>query len=220
MGNAGNLLLGALLLSTFLASFNLTCSKLRLQTVYKRTPPQFRCLILRWKLRHGAAKSRSDLLCCSHALQIKWKMKGNTGPMILNMMTKFFPAHLVKSLFSLKTLFVGAFSNMQDDSRLSGWVSGLPEETSVDFVPCLKASAVCGFLTCQAAILRGLGESYWLEDGPPWIYAEHTPNKKCRERDGNQKRTERSERCTSGVQIWEFNTAHWLKASKCWLLSG
>lgn len=35
------------MLSTFLASFSLTRSELRLQTVYKRTPPQFTCLILR-----------------------------------------------------------------------------------------------------------------------------------------------------------------------------
>lgn len=181
----------------------MTCSELRLQTVYKQTPPQFRCLILSWKLRHGAAKLRSDLPCCSHSLQMKWEMKGNTGSMTLNMMTKFFPAHLVKSRFSSKTIFVGAFSNVQDDSRPSGWISGLPEETWVDCVPCLKAFAVCGFLTCQSTILRGLGESYWLRDGPPWIYAEHTPNKKCREHNGNQKLTERSARSTSGVQIWE-----------------
>lgn len=151
---------------------------LSLQTVYKWAPTQFRCLILRRKLRHGAAKSRSDLLCCSHSLQIKWKMRGNTGAVILNMMTKFFPAHLVSLFLKKKTLFVGTFSSIHGDSRLSGCISCLPEETSVDFVPCLKAFAVCGFLTCQSAILRGLGESYWLGDGPPWIYAEHTPKKK------------------------------------------
>lgn len=67
----------------------------------------------------------------------------------------------------------------------------MPGETSVDFVPCLKASAACGFLTCQSAILTGLGDSYRLGDGPPRIYAEHTPNKKCKERDGNRKMTER-----------------------------
>lgn len=61
--------------------------------------------------------------------------------------------------------------------RLAGEAARL-EETSVDVVPCLKAFAVCGFLTCQPAILGGLGESYRLGDGPPWIYAEHTPNKK------------------------------------------
>ncbi len=55
------------------------------------------------------------------------------------------------------------------------------------------------------------------EDGPPWIYAEHTPNKKCREHRGNQKLTERSERCTSGVQIWEINIVYWQKPGKCWL---
>lgn len=38
-------------------------------------------------------------------------------------------------------------------------MSVLPAETSVDFVPRLEASAACGFLTCQSAILGGLGES-------------------------------------------------------------
>lgn len=178
--NAGNLLLGALLLSTFLASFNLTCFELCLQTVYKWTPPQFRCLIPRWEPRHGAVKRRSDLLCCSHSLRIEWKMKGNTGPMILEHDGVL---QCTSGLFFKTSFSLVVFPSVQGDSRLSGWVSGLPQETSVDFVSCLKAFAVCGFLTCQSAILRGLGESYWLGDGPPRIHAEHTPNKKCRERE-------------------------------------
>lgn len=52
--------------------------------------------------------SDTDQICLT-LLQTKWEMKGNTGSMTLNMMTKFFPAHLVKSLFSLKTLFCWCF---------------------------------------------------------------------------------------------------------------
>lgn len=54
-------------------------------------------------------------------------MKGNTGSMTLNMMTKFFHAHLVKSLFSLKNYFLLVlFSNVQDDSKavwLNRWLA-------------------------------------------------------------------------------------------------
>lgn len=75
-----------------------------------------------------------------------------------NMMTKFFHAHLAAFLFSFQVLvgMGGGGEVWWGDSRLSVGVSGLPGEASVDFVPCLEASAVCGFLTCQSAILRGL----------------------------------------------------------------
>lgn len=163
-------------------------------------------------------KMTSALLLTPPSCQIR-KDEGDTGPMIASMMTNFFRAHLVKFVFSLNTPSVGVFTSSQGDIRLSGWVSVLPGETSVDFVPCLKASAACGFLTCQSAILRGLSDSYWLGDGPPWIYAEHTPNKKCKERDGNRKMTER---LTSACHILANITRYRLpeNARKSWVQSG
>lgn len=91
----------------------------------------------------------------------------------VNLWGNFSPAQ-PSEMSSLKSkVFVGGFFfpplSKQRDSGLSAWVSGLPEETRVDFVPCLKAFALCGFLTCQSAILRSCDESYWLGDGPPRI---------------------------------------------------
>lgn len=105
--------------------------------------------------RHGAAKLRSDL--STAFIPFRSNEKWKAGSMILNMITKFFTAHLVTKF---KALYVGVISYMQHNSMLFGWRSGLPEETWVDFVPRLKAFTVCGFLTCQSTILRGLGESY------------------------------------------------------------
>lgn len=173
--NAGNLLLGALLLSTFLASLNLTCFELRLRTVYKWTPPQFRCFIPRRELRHAAVKWRSALLLLL-TLPSPW-MKKWKETLVPRHWARWRPSVHIWPF--LQNLFgSGVFPGVQSDSRLSGRVSGLPQETSVDFVSCLKAFAVCGFLTCQSTILRGLGESCRLGDGPPRIYAEHIPNKK------------------------------------------
>lgn len=139
-------------------------------------------------------------------------MRGNTGSMILNMMTKFFPAHLVKALFFKNS---SCWSFFQSAGRLQAvWLNKWLAWGDISWLCSLPKGICCMWFPNLS--VRNPQRPWWvILTWRPWIYAEHTHNKKCRDQDGNQKLTERSERSTSGIQIWEMNTRYWLNASKC-----